>query len=271
MIAFLDKWLRKDESTGRHRTSRHFRLWDGKALELVERSTGIAEYKDTSHWKVRLRDLDPDHVRLESYGGHRRYITIYTKFFREVVAVRSWSSTCGYKRETNRVYIMFPVRKSPTKGELNALKAKLRALQARQAPAPQPPGGLDVAHLRRRVKELKGVIEGLANDVDFSAHAGAGVVEQDLSVCVNTLKVTLRQLRKYSASTPGSRITTVVPLYLLSRETYRGVDRPNPNPGAMARGIPPARICAQCDHMPIRQHFVNPDKEFDHECYWDEV
>jgi predicted RNase H-like HicB family nuclease len=23
--------------------------------------------------------------------------------------------------------------------------------------------------------------------------------------------------------------------------------------------------------MPIRQHFVNPDKEFEHECYWEEV
>jgi hypothetical protein len=134
-----------------------------------------------------------------------------------------------------------------------------------------PPGDFDADSLRRRVNELKGVIESLTNNVDFGVHAAAGVVEQDLSVGVNTLELTLRQLRKYSADSAGSRITTVVPLWLLTREIYLPEAGTNPNPGAMGRGLPPARLCAQCDHMPIQQHLVNPDKEFDHECYCEEV
>jgi hypothetical protein len=270
MIALLNKWLRKTELKDERKTSRHLRLWD-QTLELVERSTVGPQYKDTTHWKARLRDLDPDQVRLESYSAGGPHVAIYTRFFREVVALRSWSSTCGYKQDSNRVHITFPVRKSLSKRELNALKEELGALQAGRPPASRSPGNLDVAHLRRRVKELKELIESLTNNLDFSAHAGAGVVEQDVSIGTDTLQLTLRQLRKHSPDSPGSRITSVVPLHFLTREIYLRVDHPNPNPGALGRGIPPARICSQCDHMRIRQHFVNPDKEFEHECYCEDI
>ncbi|MEQ1936415.1 MAG: hypothetical protein ABL962_21385, partial [Fimbriimonadaceae bacterium] len=212
----------------------------------------------------------PNHIRLENRSDDRLYLAIYTQFLREVVALRSWSSTCGYHRFKNVVSINFPVRKSLTEKKLSALKEELGALQARLSPAPDPSDSVDVPRLRRRVKKLKDVIEKLANNVDFSPHAGAGVVEQSLFICENSFNLKLWQLRKYSADSQGSRITTVVPLHLLKRDNLLA-DGPNPNPGAMGRGIPPAHICAQCDHMRIRQHFVNPDKEFEHECYCEDV
>jgi len=270
MSTLLNEWLRKSELEDERETCRQLRLWEGQALELVERTTAGAQYKDTCHQKVRLRDLDPNHVRLEIHSDDRPYLAIYTKFLREVVAHRSWSSTCGYHRFKNFVCITFPIRKNLLKRELSALKVELMALRARPAPVPDPPDVVDVPRLRRRVKELKSAIEKLTNNVDFSAHAGAGVVEQSLSICENAFNLTLRQLRKYSADSPRSRITTVVPLYLLKRDNLLA-DGPNPNPGAMGRGIPPAHICVQCDHLRIRQHFVNPDKEFEHECYCEDV
>ena len=267
MSTFLDKWLRKSESE----TCRQLRLWEGQALELVERSASAQhKYKHAWHRKVRLRDLDPNHIRLENHSDDRLYLFIYTKFLREVATVRSWASTCGYNRFKNVVYMPFPVQKSLTEKKLSAIKEELQALQARLSPAPYPSDGVDVPGLRRRVKELKDVLEKLANNVDFGPHAGAGVVEQNLSICENTFNLKLWQLRKYRADSQGSRITTVVPLHLLTRDNLLA-DGPNPNPGAMERGIPPARIHPQCDHMQIRQHFVNPDKEFEHECYSENI
>src|ERR1044071_151359 len=99
MSTFLDKWLRKSESEDELETCRQLRLWEGQAMELVERTAAPQhKYKHAWHHKVRLRDLDPNHIRLKDRSDDQPYLTIYTKFLREVVAVRSWASTCGYRR-----------------------------------------------------------------------------------------------------------------------------------------------------------------------------
>jgi len=259
IIELLEMILRSeetDEEMPEWRLSRKLRLSTNGTIEIVERNMHGNRSGDICHRKVSVFELDPSLIEIADYDADRPYLTIPTKFLRERIIQRSYSVN-GYARTSPVSEFYVPLRRVPTEDELQRLVGAIAAFQ--RSASIVSLSATDIQAMEQRAKHFKEFLERLANSVDFTPLGGGGFFKQKLSIDLGTMTLELREFRRYSVNVEGREVTSRIPLYALDRRNYLLVSGPNPNPGAMGRGVPPVHIKALTRRVPIKQHFEAGD------------